>query len=108
VVATGSDETIAEVSRRVPVDARFVGYGHRLSVAALAGEAFDDPASALDLALDISLWDQLGCLSPVAIYCEARDPQPFASALAEALADVGTRVPRRDARGQWRGCRRPR
>ncbi len=68
VVATGSDETVAALARRARPWQRFVGYGHRLSVAAIGREG--DLAGACDrMALDVALWDQLGCLSPVALYC---------------------------------------
>ena len=70
MVATGSDATVARVAARVVPPRRFVGYGHRVSFAALgpealAGRALDDACARL--ALDVALWDQLGCLSPVAL-----------------------------------------
>jgi hypothetical protein len=37
------------------------------------------------LAVDIALWDQLGCLSPIAVFVVDRDPS-HAAALGEALA----------------------
>ena len=46
VVATGSDETIASLAARVPPPRRFVGYGHRVSVAALGPEALSGAALA--------------------------------------------------------------
>jgi hypothetical protein len=61
--------------------------GHRLSIAAVAppenaGRRID---LAKRLAVDIALWDQLGCLSPIAVF--AVDPEPSrAAALGEALA----------------------
>jgi hypothetical protein len=87
ICATGSDATIAAVQSQVRPPRRLVLDGHRLSIAAVA-----PPTSAerrIDLAerlaLDIALWDQLGCLSPIAVF--AVDPEPFhAIALGEALA----------------------
>ena len=38
VVVHGRDETLAELRARVPIDRIFVGYGHRLSVAAIGPE----------------------------------------------------------------------
>jgi hypothetical protein len=76
VVATGSDETIAAAS-------------------ASRGEAL--AAAATALALDISLWDQLGCLSPIAVYVASRDDAAadrVAEALAAALAQAEKRWPR--------------
>jgi hypothetical protein len=100
VVASGSDETVAAVGARVRPPRRLVTYGHRLSVsvlgsAALRGSRLLDAAARL--ALDVALWDQQGCLSPVAAYVvdastDAADA--FAEALAGALADVEERLPR--------------
>jgi hypothetical protein len=90
VVATGSDATVGELAARVRPPQRFVGYGHRLSVAALGPDAARDAAERL--ALDIALWDQLGCLSPLAVYAVGgADP---AEALAEALSAAEARWPR--------------
>jgi hypothetical protein len=90
VVATGSDETIAALAARVLAPRRLVGHGHKLSVAALGPDLRSDTAERL--ALDVALWDQLGCLSPLAVYAVGgADP---AEALAAALAALETRLPR--------------
>src|SRR5581483_7612332 len=39
ITATGSDETLAEIRRHVPIQARFLGYGHRVSFGYIAHEA---------------------------------------------------------------------
>jgi hypothetical protein len=88
VSATGSDETIASVRARVTSPRRLLVAGHRLSVAALgpeaiAGEALNRACEAI--ALDVALWDQLGCLSPIAIYVTSTDSKRLA-AVAAALA----------------------
>jgi hypothetical protein len=95
VVASGSDQTLASVSERVQPPRRLVGYGHRLSVAALAADRPDD--SAARLAEDVALWDQLGCLSPLAVFVADRDRSgaaAFGAELAGALADLEERWPR--------------
>ena len=66
VVASGSDEAVAAIAGRVRPWQRFVGYGHRFSIAAL-GRDGDLNASCAALARDVALWDQLGCLSPIAL-----------------------------------------
>jgi hypothetical protein len=74
---------------------RLVGYGHRLSVAALGADR--PPDSAERVAEDVALWDQLGCLSPIAIFVSDRDrsgAEAFAAELAAALADLEDRWPR--------------
>ncbi len=88
VVATGDDETVAEVARRVRAGGRLVTHGHRMSIAVVG------PEHAEAIALDVALWDQLGCLSPVAAYCEEALAEPFAQALAEALEEIEKRLPR--------------
>ncbi len=100
VVATGSDETTATLAARVRPPRRVLRHGHRLSVAALGPEATGGgelERAAAGLALDISLWDQLGCLSPIAVYVADPDDEAVdrvARALAEALASSEARLPR--------------
>jgi len=103
VVATGSDETVASVAAQVPPPRRFVGYGHRFSVA-VVGDAATRGTELLDLAeriaLDVAMWDQLGCLSPVAVYVASDDAlaaDRIAEALALALAQAEERWPRGEA-----------
>jgi hypothetical protein len=67
VVATGSDEAVATIAAQVRAWQRFVGYGHRFSFAVLRRSA-SLPAACGALARDTALWDQLGCLSPLALY----------------------------------------
>jgi hypothetical protein len=99
VVATGSDDAVAAVAARLRPGQRLVARGHRLSVALLgpeaqAGAALEEAAAAL--ALDVALWDQLGCLSPVALYVVggAAGCDRAAERLAAALAEVEARLPR--------------
>jgi Acyl-CoA reductase (LuxC) len=100
VVATGSDETLAAVASQVTPPRRLVAHGHRLSLAVVGAEAVREPALgdlAERLALDVALWDQLGCLSPVAVYAVAAEREPaerLAGALAAALAAAQGRWPR--------------
>ena len=98
VVATGSDQTISAVRARARAEQRVVARGHRFSLAALGaaasqGAALEDVAARL--ALDVALWDQLGCLSPIAVYVEGEDAADrVAEALARALASAEERWPR--------------
>jgi hypothetical protein len=100
VLATGSDETIAAVRERVGEGQRLVSHGHRLSLAALGDAATRGDTlsrAAEGLAVDVALWDQLGCLSPIAVYVASPDPQAAdraAEALAAELARAETRWPR--------------
>lgn len=95
VVATGSDDAVAAIGARTQPWQRFVGYGHRFSVAALGREApLADACAAI--VRDVSLWDQLGCLSPVALYAVGRhweERAPLLDALADALERCARRWP---------------
>jgi len=97
--ATGSDETIAAVRSLVKPPRRLIADGHRLSIAAVVPPpgAEERADLACRLALDVALWDQLGCLSPIAIF--AVDPEPtraaeLADAIASALANAEKEWPR--------------
>ena len=100
IFATGSDAAVSAVRARVQGARRVVAHGHRLSLAAL-GPAATRGAALLHatqaLALDVALWDQLGCLSPVSVHVVRADPgacDRVAEALAEALAAAELRWPR--------------
>jgi hypothetical protein len=99
VVATGSDAAVAAV-RAAGSPRRFVGYGHRDSLAVLGPDATRSDAlaaTAAAIALDVALWDQLGCLSPLAVHVVGADRSAAArvgEALAEALANAESRWPR--------------
>jgi hypothetical protein len=99
VAATGSDATIARIAARVAPPRRLVAAGHRLSLAAVGpaatrGEAL--AAAAEGLALDVALWDQQGCLSPIAVLVASDGPAAdrVAAALAAALEQAEKRWPR--------------
>ena len=100
VTATGSDETLEEVRKRLPLRARFLGYGHRISFGFIAGEVFAGTqakkivSAAAD---DVVAWNQLGCLSPHVIYVEAGGEvsgDHFAQLLAEELERREVQEPR--------------
>jgi hypothetical protein len=100
VVATGSDAAVSAIAAHVGPSQRFVASGHRFSLALLGPEATRGSAlarAASALALDIALWDQLGCLSPVSVHVTDADPHAadrVADALAGALAHAEARWPR--------------
>ncbi|HME70867.1 MAG TPA: acyl-CoA reductase [Myxococcota bacterium] len=100
VVASGSDATISAIAARIRPPRRLVAYGHRASVAVLGPGALTSsalPETCQRLALDVALWDQLGCLSPLAVYVIAADCSAIddlAEGLASALAQAEPRLPR--------------
>jgi len=100
VIAYGSDASIENIRGRVPGGVRFVGHGHRVSLAVVGREALD-PGSLRDLAerlaYDVSLFDQQGCVSPHVIYVErggAVPPEGLAEGLAGAMAAFEQAMPR--------------
>lgn len=100
VTVTGTDETIEDVRRRLPPHVRLLGHGHRVSFAFIARERLTPaaaPGLARELAADVADWDQLGCLSPHAVYVEtggALAPEQFAAELAAALRTLEAERPR--------------
>ena len=92
ITATGSDETLEDIRRRVPARKRFLGYGHRLSFGFVAREVlsgFSTRKVVARAASDVVAWDQLGCLSPHVIYVESGGgvgAELFGELLAEELA----------------------
>ena len=100
VTATGSDETLEAIQRRLKGRARFLGYGHRVSFAYVTGDmvsSFHAKKTVARAAQDVVAWNQLGCLSPHVIYAEnagAFSAEHFAEMLAEELATLEASEPR--------------
>jgi hypothetical protein len=99
ICATGSDATIAAVQSEAKPPRRLVVDGHRLSIAAVVPPQNAELRAELAerLAIDIALWDQLGCLSPIAVF--AVDPElaraaELGEAIADALANAEAKWPR--------------
>jgi len=87
--ATGSDETLAQIAGLLTKKQHFIAHGHKTSVAVLGpheDSEMKSDALAKALAVDISLWDQLGCLSPTQIFVVGDEARTRAEALAEALS----------------------
>lgn len=97
VIAYGGDATIASLQAKTPPRTRFIAYGHRVSVGAIARECVADPDLADRFAFDVAMYDQAGCLSPHVIYVErggACSPRDFAQNLADALARLAPILPK--------------
>lgn len=100
VVAYGSDETIAAVRGRIAGPAKLIGHGHRISAAAIGRGALRNIPSAKDaardLALDIAMYDQTGCLSPHCVFIETGGevgPGRVSEILAEELSASASAIP---------------
>ncbi|MFN0066471.1 MAG: acyl-CoA reductase [Limisphaerales bacterium] len=100
LTVTGTDAAVTAIRARAPARVRVLAYGHQVSLGYAARESLTPshaPALAARFAHDVADWDQLGCLSPHAIYCEtggALTPEQFAAELASALAAVELDRPR--------------
>lgn len=100
VVAMGGDATLAALRRRMPAGVRLLAYGHRLSFGYVAQEMLTHhalPQVVAAAARDVVAWNQLGCLSPHAIYVEVggrNPPERFAELLAEEMERLEAIQPR--------------
>ncbi|MEN8159524.1 MAG: acyl-CoA reductase [Myxococcota bacterium] len=94
VVAYGSDATMRAVAARTTPRQRLLRHGHRISVAVLGEDAEPDEA-ATAFARDVALWDQQGCLSPVALYLlgHERVPEALLHRLGAAFVDAANVLP---------------
>jgi hypothetical protein len=92
VVASGTNETLADIRQRLPAKARLVSHGHKVSFAFVANRAltkFGCGKIVTRAALDVTAWNQLGCLSPHVIYVENAgevSPEEFAEKLSHEFA----------------------
>ena len=82
IIAYGDEPALADLERRAP--GKVVGYGPKTSLAVV------DEAG--DLARDVALFDQRGCLSVAAVYT-AGDPREVGERLAEDLRELARRWP---------------
>jgi len=92
VVAHGSDSTMESLRGLSPAETPFIGYGHRVSLGVLpTGTA--TPEALSELARDVLLYDQGGCLSPQTVYVEGGwaetlgAAEQFAAALRQTAKD---------------------
>ena len=91
VTATGGLRAVESLARRVPAGTPFIPYGHKVSFGVVGHEglALNRYAeTARRAAIDVSQYDQQGCLSAHVVFVErggAIDPRTFAGALAAAM-----------------------
>ena len=99
VIAFGGDAAMAALRAQVGGEQRFIAHGHAVSLL-WAGDA--DALTRRQMracAVDVLTYDQLGCLSPQAIYFAApADAERFGTRLAYALEHAWRRQAARPAR----------
>jgi hypothetical protein len=86
----GSDETVDIVGSLLPSGSRFLPHGHKVSLALLCQECQGSnrlKSWAEGLARDVAVYDQGGCLSPIALYYEQGEERG-GGALGELLAET--------------------
>ena len=90
IIATGSDQTIQAIQKRIQHHQTFIPHGHKLSI----GIITDDLKQAASLAAkDTSLYDQRGCLSPHAFYLPAELSLKFGELLTKEMQHYTTAHP---------------
>lgn len=95
-IVYGSDETIARIRDLIPPTTRTFFHGHKLSLGFIARESILKKTTE-QAAIDIALYDQMGCLSPHLYYVESEgkhSPLEFAQWLSQALYAVSNRLPK--------------
>jgi hypothetical protein len=99
IIAFGSDATMATLRAQVRGDQRFIAHGHAVSVLWLADPAKLTAHEARACAIDVLTYDQLGCLSPQAIYLPPdADLEKLGGKLARALEIEWQRQAKKPAR----------
>jgi hypothetical protein len=95
LIAYGSDGAIASLAARGPK--RFVGHRHKMSIGLVQLDGAHDLAETAEAAaVDVALYDQLGCLSPQSFFTVGGAPGKrgtFIAALSRALEDAERRWP---------------
>ncbi|MBN1611197.1 MAG: proline dehydrogenase [Polyangiaceae bacterium] len=100
VWAYGSDATLDALRGELPAGVVLHGHGTGLGAALVEPQGGVDETSfadrvAAELAVDVALFDQRGCLSPRVVLTSSPDfARLFAAALARELAELEQRVPR--------------
>jgi hypothetical protein len=99
IVAFGSDATMEKLRGQARWDQRFLGHGHAASLLWLAEPDRLTAREAAACAIDILTYDQLGCLSPQAIYFpRGADLDALGRKLSGALERAWRRMERKPAR----------
>lgn len=100
VIVYGGERSVNEVRKRVPSGTRFIAYGHKLSFGVIGREhlvADRVRQTAAQAAIDASVFDQQGCLSPHVFYVEEGAeiaPKEFAKLLAQEMDVFNREIPR--------------
>ncbi|MGJ8678029.1 MAG: acyl-CoA reductase [Akkermansiaceae bacterium] len=90
VIAIGSDAAIFSIQKKIQPHQTFIPHGHKISIGIIDG----DLAKAARLAaIDASLFNQRGCLSPHAFYLAPEHCDEFAALLADEMKLLNETLP---------------
>jgi len=99
VIAFGSDETMVSLRTQTRWDQKFIAHGHAVSLLWLSNPNRLTTRQARAGATDVLTYDQLGCLSPQAIYVPPKtDFDSLGRKLAAALESHWQALPKKPAR----------
>lgn len=102
VLAYGGNAALQALQAQVPVTARYLPHGHKLSLGLVSNSALDVRLAstvARQAAADVARWDQQGCYSPqlLAVQRGGRvSPLEWAQRLSAELDALQHRFPRRE------------
>ncbi|MBV9055567.1 MAG: hypothetical protein JO351_02875 [Candidatus Eremiobacteraeota bacterium] len=109
VVAFGNDHTLSRISRELPHEARFIGFGSKASAGYITRQARereeDVHAFAARVARDVMLYDTEGCLSLHVLLVEPHERFPivrFSKIVADAVTAMAPEFPASDRDAQAR------
>jgi hypothetical protein len=93
IVAFGSDATMESLRGQTRWQQKFIAHGHAVSLLWIGEPARITTRQARACAVDVLTYDQLGCLSPQAVYLPpATDFEKLGRILASALEREWTRI----------------
>lgn len=101
VAGYGNNSSLQAIKSRIPVTARFLSFGHKVSFGVVMNSSLDARKAwetAHQAALDIVRFDQQGCYSPHLFYVQTGgsvSPLEFARYIAHELECFEKRYPRR-------------
>jgi hypothetical protein len=99
VVAFGSDATMEAIRKQLRLDQKFIPHGHAVSLLWLADPNRLTRSQARACAVDVLTYDQLGCLSPQAIYVpRGTDIDSLGRKIARALEAHWLKLEKKPAR----------
>jgi len=96
VIGFGATASMESLSNHLRPETTSSLHGHMVSIAIVDSDAGDLSETAASLAMDLTLYDGRGCMSPVAIFVLGSKQEGFAYRLSESLEAAEKVTPRGD------------